>query len=419
MAAVPAIPVIVLLLVFLGIAIRKIGRFTFQIWQVMLLGAVAVLVTGQISPASALRAINPDVMLFLFGMFVVGVALHESGELLVLSNRVLRRARTPDQLLLLLVFSLGFFSALLMNDTLAIIGTPLALYLARSCRISPKLLLLTLAFSVTTGSVMSPIGNPQNLLVAVNGPVPNPFVTFAWYLAVPTLLCLALVYLFLRFAFRNEAWEREITLGNDGVKDGKLALLSRVSLVLLVVLIVVKVLASFAGIAPWLSLPVIALLAAVPVLALSGRRVEMVRKVDWETLVFFAAMFVLMEAVWESGVLQSFLGLFGEGITSIPVILWLSVIVAQFVSNVPWVALYLPVITEAGGSTAALMALAAGSTIGGNLSILGAASNVIIIQNAEKEGETLSFREFVKIGLPLTLVQVLVYWFFLGSRTVL
>jgi Na+/H+ antiporter NhaD/arsenite permease-like protein len=418
MAAVPAIPVIVLLLVFLGIAIRKIGRFTFQIWQVMLLGAVAVLLTGQISPASALRAINPDVMLFLFGMFVVGVALHESGELLVLSNRVLRRARTPDQLLLLLVFSLGFFSALLMNDTLAIIGTPLALYLARSCRISPKLLLLTLAFSVTTGSVMSPIGNPQNLLVAVNGPVPNPFVTFAWYLAIPTLLCLALVYLFLRFAFRNEAWEREITLGNDGVKDGKLALLSRVSLVLLVALIVVKVLASFAGIAPWLSLPVIALLAAVPVLALSGRRVEMVRKVDWETLVFFAAMFVLMEAVWESGVLQSFLGLFGEGITSIPVILWLSVIVAQFVSNVPWVALYLPVITEAGGSTAALMALAAGSTIGGNLSILGAASNVIIIQNAEKEGETLSFREFVKIGLPLTLVQVLVYWFFLGLHLV-
>jgi Na+/H+ antiporter NhaD/arsenite permease-like protein len=130
----------------------------------------------------------------------------------------------------------------------------------------------------------------------------------------------------------------------------------------------------------------IALLAAVPVLLLSGRRVEMVRKVDWETLVFFAAMFVLMESVWESGVLQSFIGLFGEGITAVPVVLGLSIVVSQFVSNVPWVALYLPVITEAGGSMASLMALAAGSTIAGNLSILGAASNVIIIQNAEKEG---------------------------------
>jgi Na+/H+ antiporter NhaD/arsenite permease-like protein len=261
---------------------------------------------------------------------------------------------------------------------------------------------------------MSPIGNPQNLLVALNGPVPNPFVTFAVYLAVPTLLCLVLVYLFLRVAFRNEAWEREITLNNDGVKDERLALLSRVSLVLLVALIIAKVAGSFLGLGSWLSLPAIALAAAVPVLALSGRRVEMVRKVDWETLVFFAAMFVLMESVWESGFLQAFIGLFGEGITSIPVILGLSVVVAQFVSNVPWVALYLPVITEAGGSVAALMALAAGSTISGNLSILGAASNVIIIQNAEKEGETLGFREFVKVGLPLTLVQVLVYWFFLG-----
>jgi Na+/H+ antiporter NhaD/arsenite permease-like protein len=414
MAPVPAIPVIVLLLVFAGIAIRKVGRFTFRIWQVMLLGAVAVLLTGQISPLSALQAINPDVMLFLFGMFVVGVALCESGELLLLSNRVCRRAGDTRRLILLLVFSLGFLSALLMNDTLAIIGTPLVLYLARMNRVSPKLLLLTLAFSVTTGSVMSPIGNPQNLLVAVQGPVENPFLTFAWYLAIPTVICLGLVYLFLRVAFRTEDWDREITICSEEVKDARLALLAKVSLAVLVALIALKVIGSFIGPGGWISLPLIALLAAAPVLALSGRRVEMVRKVDWETLVFFAAMFVLMEAVWESGVLQSFFALFGEGITAIPVILGLSVVVSQFVSNVPWVALYLPVITEAGGSTAALMALAAGSTIAGNLSILGAASNVIIIQNAEKEGETLTFREFVRIGLPLTLAQVIVYWLFLG-----
>ena len=138
------------------------------------------------------------------------------------------------------------------------------------------------------------------------------------------------------------------------------------------------------------------------------------RKVDWETLVFFAAMFVLMESVWESGFFQSFILLIGGEITRIPVILGLSVAVSQFVSNVPFVALYLPVIARSGESMAALMALAAGSTIAGNLSILGAASNVIIIQNAEKEGETLTFPEFVKIGLPLTMLQVLVYWFFLG-----
>jgi Na+/H+ antiporter NhaD/arsenite permease-like protein len=415
MSFAPTIPVIVLVVVFLGIAIRRIGRFTFRIWQIMLMGAVAVLVTGQISPVSALRAINLDVMIFLFGMFVVGVALHESGYLLSLSTRIFRRARSPDQLLLLLIFSLGILSALLMNDTIAIIGTPIAIYFSRMNRISPKLLLLALAFSVTTGSVASPIGNPQNLLVALHGSVGNPFITFARYLALPTAISLLLVYLFLKFAYRGEAWERGLTFNHEAVRDGRLALISRVSLGVLVALILVKIAGFFVGLDTWVTLPAIALLSALPVLALSERRIEIVRKVDWETLIFFAAMFVLMESVWESGFFQSFIQLIGGEITRIPVILGLSLTVSQFVSNVPWVALYLPAVTKSGESMAALMALAAGSTISGNLSILGAASNVIIIQNAEKEGETLTFPEFVKIGLPLTLLQALVYWFFLGA----
>jgi len=92
-----------------------------------------------------------------------------------------------------------------------------------------------------------------------------------------------------------------------------------------------------------------------------------------------------------------------------------SIILSQFISNVPMVALYLPVVKHLGVNARELMALAAGSTIAGNLSILGAASNVIILQNAEqKAGETVPFIEFVKIGVPLTAVNMLVYWLFLG-----
>jgi Na+/H+ antiporter NhaD/arsenite permease-like protein len=78
------------------------------------------------------------------------------------------------------------------------------------------------------------------------------------------------------------------------------------------------------------------------------------------------------------------------------------------------VALYLPVLSELGAATRGMMALAVGSTIAGNLSILGAASNVIIIQNAEKKaGETLTFWEFVRVGIPMTAVNAVVYWSFL------
>jgi len=81
---------------------------------------------------------------------------------------------------------------------------------------------------------------------------------------------------------------------------------------------------------------------------------------------------------------------------------------------VPLVALYLPMLLEAGALTKEMMALAAGSTIAGNLTILGAASNIIIIQNAEKKGKaTLTFLEFVRVGVPLTIINLAVYWLFL------
>jgi Na+/H+ antiporter NhaD/arsenite permease-like protein len=95
-------------------------------------------------------------------------------------------------------------------------------------------------------------------------------------------------------------------------------------------------------------------------------------------------------------------------------IMGVSIMLSQLLSNVPLVALYLPVLTQAGASTAGMMALAAGSTIAGNLTILGAASNVIIIQNAEKRSSsTINFLEFVKIGAPLTVINAAVYWLFL------
>src|SRR5512136_2776073 len=115
----------------------------------MLLGAVVVLVTLQIPPLRALRAINVDVMVFLFGMFVVGEALEESGYLEHLSHRMLRSAKSVEGLVLLLILGIGLASALLMNDTLAIIGTPMVLLLAKRHSLPPKMLLLALAFAVT------------------------------------------------------------------------------------------------------------------------------------------------------------------------------------------------------------------------------------------------------------------------------
>ncbi|MBI2971908.1 MAG: anion transporter [Candidatus Aenigmarchaeota archaeon] len=406
------LPVAVLFAVFVLTAFRNIGGFRLPMWQVMLGGALAVLLAGQITLPHALAAVNFDVLLFLSGMFIVGRAMEESGYLSHLAYTFFRRARTADMLVLFILFVMGIASAFLLNDMLAIIGTPVVLLLARKNDMPPVVLLLALAFAVTIGSVMSPIGNPQNLLIATQGNMHNPFATFFSYLFIPTIINLLLAFAVLKIFYRSHFHRRRLNHAAEPIKDHALAQLAKVSLLLVLLLVAAKIALLFAGVSADFRLTYIALIAALPVVALSPRRIEIVRSIDWQTLVFFASMFVLMASVWETGFFQSFIN--GYDITSVHAIFIVSVLLSQVLSNVPLVALYLPLLGHLHASTASLMALAAGSTIAGNALILGAASNVIIIQRAEKQGTTISFLEFAKIGIPLTIINVAVYWLFLA-----
>ncbi len=405
------VPVIALAAVLILIAVRQLGEFKLQIWQIMLLGALVVLAFGRTTLRDAAYAINLDVMIFLGGMFVIGEAMQESGCLIHLFNKLFCRAKNLDQLLLLILFAMGFLSALLMNDTLAIIGTPFMLYLARTLKVSPKLLLLALAFAITTGSALSPIGNPQNLLISINGKLANPFLVFLQYLFLPTFVNLLLAYLLLRFFYRDHFQNGPLQICQEDILDPRLSYLSCISIILLLVLISAKIGAVILGHGEEFRLTYIALFSALPIVIFSERRYDVLKHIDWRTLIFFASMFVLMDSVWRSGAVQTLLAANSFNFTSVPSILALSVLFSQIISNVPFVALFQPLLMNP--STRDLMALAAGSTIAGNLFILGAASNVIIIQNAEKSGETLTFLDFARVGVPLTLLNVLVYWIFL------
>ncbi len=407
------LPLVVLLGVLALIAARKVGTVRVAIWQAMVAGALVVLASGRITPAAALDAIDSEVMLFLLGMFVLGEALVESGYLYAVAYRWLSRVRTTDTLVLAVVVASGLASALLMNDTLAIIATPLVLRLALEHRIAARLLLLALAFGITTGSAMSPIGNPQNLLIAVRGPIEAPFVDFLQALALPTFINLLLCYLVLRLLFRDEFHRIPLVHSPVAETDPALARLARAGLWLIVAGIALRILLPAAGFAQQLPLSLVALLGATPVLLFSPRRLSVLRAIDWSTLAFFAAMFVLMASVWESGVLQHWLDVPGRNLAALPTVLGVGVLLSQLISNVPLVALYLPVLQAHAADTGTLLALAAGSTIAGNLLILGAASNVIIVQRAERRGAMLRFLDFARAGIPLTLLQTIVYWLFL------
>lgn len=401
--------IIILFLVFILIIVRKIGKFRLHIWQIMTLGAAGVLVTGQISVADSVKSVNLNVLLFLFGVFVIGRSLEDSGYLGHLTYCIFRRARSMDMLVVTIMVVMGFASAILMNDTLAIIGTPVMLHLAGKHGISPRLLLLALAFSITTGSVMSPIGNPQNILIALDGDIANPFVTFLRYLFLPTVINILLAFAVLRLCFRQSFTTGGLNHSEEPIRDPRLAFLSMLSLLVLVILIILKIGLILFHASFTLELTYMSLIAAIPIMA-HTQRLNILSRIDWHTLVFFISMFILMQSVWDTGFFQHQIDRIPLDTASTPMILAVSIILSQFISNVPLAALYLPILIHAGAGVPQLMALAAGSTIAGNLTILGAASNVIIIQNAEKYGHTIGFMDFFKIGIPLTIVNSAVYY---------
>ncbi|MCP5455219.1 MAG: anion transporter [Thermotogae bacterium] len=374
-------------------------------------GAVLVLITGQISFKDAVKAVNPDVLIFLFGMFIVGEAFGRSGFIYHIAYNLFSKARNSDTLLLFIIFSMGLLSPFFINDTMVIVSTPLIIYIAGKYKLPVKPLLLAMAFSVTTGSVMSPTGNPQNLLIALNSGLENPFITFFRYLSLPSVINLFMIFIMIKLFYRKDLKRKNISLEKDTIKDPHLAKLSEISFIITFLMIFLKIISVFAGMGDIFKITYIAIAAALPILIFSPRRFEILKNTDYKTLIFFTSMFVLMQSVWNTGLFQKITEHFN--LNSVPVILLLSVIISQFISNVPFVSLYMPILSHMNSSPVHFMALAAGSTIAGNLFFLGAASNIIILQSAEKQNEHISFTDFSKIGIPLTAINIFIYLFFL------
>ena len=391
----------ILAVVFLLIMVRRVGKFRLPIWGIMTAGALAALLFQTISISSAISAVQLDVIAFLFGMFVFGAALDKSGLLHSVVLRGFTKAKNKRQVMLIFMITTAAAAALFMNDTVAVIGAPLAMFCAAKFGIPVVRMLLALCFAVTFGSAATPIGNPQNLLIALSG-VPDAFVTFAIYLVVPSVLCLFISY---KFLARGISSESVVMDKSDGVFDDRLSSICKISFVLILLAVAARIVGSFFGYE--VSFIWIAAAGALPLLLFSSKRLELLKSVDYRTLIFFVSMFILMEAVWESGVLQVLLP---ESLTvSIPVMVTAGAVVSQFVSNVPFVLMVLPLLETAAASVPLYMAASAGCTAAGALTILGAASTIIIIQRAEKEGESLSFLTFLKSGIPITLAAVVIY----------
>jgi Na+/H+ antiporter NhaD/arsenite permease-like protein len=400
----------VLLAVLILIVLQPYLPWGMPVWLSMTLGAVLVLLGGSISGSQAWHAIDWNVIAYLFGTFIVGRALEDHAVLPYYADRWMRRPYAYRVYLAPMMLFFALASAVLMNDTVVLMVTPWLLLMARQQGVSAEPWCLALAYSVTIGAMLTPVGNPQNLFVALQSGMPQPFWHFVRAFAGPSLLALVFIYFMLLWRYRS-VFARVHEAKKVHPKPCPKAWRSlRWSLLLLLVLMLLKAL-SMAWHWPY-SLPfaAISLIAALPVVCGFQDRIQLMRRVDYTTLLFFVAMFILMKAVWLSAWVQHDVVSRMQSIHQPWLILVLSTLLSQVVSNVPAAALYLPLLKHAGASMHQWLALIVGLNVSGNLLMVGAASNLIIVQLAQKRGQrAFSAASFSLLGVPITLFCMLVY----------
>jgi Na+/H+ antiporter NhaD/arsenite permease-like protein len=416
-------------LVYTLIAVRRIKSIVVPSWVAMLIGASLMLLLQVTSIDEAYNAIKFDVILFLLGMFIVVSALEVSGVLHSITLKLLGYAKSTDRLILLILVVMGTLSAFLMNDTIALVATPIILGIAKT-GIDPKPLLITLAFAVTIGSAMTPIGNPQNFLIAVESGMRAPMLEFLRYLALPTLANYIVTYYILRLYFRRGNGKSIIINNKNGNDDNithahahtnkvdyRLSRISKVIAGLMLLMFFIVSITEALGYDMHINMSHVAVIGALAVIALAnGNRIRILRNVNYGIIILFIAMFVFMHGLEKAGVISMISSTMQLNTDSILSIVSASVILSQFMSNVPFVAFYTKVMHVNGfdgSDVKEWVALAGASTLAGNLTLLGAASNLIILEAAAKSRHTFTFLEFFKIGSIVTCANIAILLLFL------
>ncbi|WP_151193749.1 SLC13 family permease [Cysteiniphilum sp. JM-1] len=405
------LPLLLLVIIFIAASLRKVGRFSAPIWLVMLVCAIIVIASGNISLQQAWQAIDLPTIFYLITVFFIGSALHDSRLLDVMLVKYVVRHASQEKLLCILCFGSGLLSALFLNDTIAIVGADIVITLIKRHSLASTPYLYALAFSMTIGSVFSPIGNPQNLLIA--GHLSTPFISFFGYLFIPSMITLYACYRLIAFVSRKELclpMSTNISMTESVSINVKAVTPVIIALISFVILIILKVLLTLIEM-PLISLTYIALIACLPIIIAYQRRMAVFKHLDWTSIIFFVAMFVFMHAVWLTGITQSFLSTHQAWLLNPLSLIMIGFVLSQMLSNVPAVMLLLPLLNPYGQTSELFIALAVGSTLSGNLSMLGAASNVILFQSAERvKIFAFRFASFLCIGLILSLIFLGCYW---------
>ena len=363
-------------------------------------GAVAMVAFGVLTPEQVYRdAISWDTLVLLLGMMVITSVMARAGIFRWVSWVALRRAHGPRALLAVLVLVSAALSALLVNDTVCVMCTPLVIALVEAAGLPALPYLLGLAFAANAGSVATLTGNPQNMLIGTLSGIS--YLQFSKALLLPALIGTLAVLCVLLVAFRRElSWKRLTVAVAPPPLDRKLALLCAAGLAFVL-----------AGFLLGYSLAWTAMTGAALLLAFSRQPPkEMFAQVDGTLLLFFAGLFVVTHGVAQAGLAErihaALAPLFGDNATQQTLRFGLFTVGAcQLVSNVPFVLLAAHWVPKLADPHLAWLSLALVSTLAGNLTPVASVANLIVLELAGSKGK-MPFLRFLWLGALCTFIPL-------------
>ena len=395
---------VVFCVTYLVIASRQLHWIGLDRPAGAVVGAVAMVVVGGLPMDAAMKAIDLHVVVLLFGVLLIAAYLAEARFFRLTAYLVLTRAKSARSLLFGLTFITGALSALLLNDTVCVLLTPLVVAVIVEARLPALPYLLALASAANVGGVVSFSGNPQNMIV---GAAAHDTIGFAQYFAITLpagAACLVANAAVILWLFRKE------------LPAGPLAERSPPKPAINVPLAVksLAALALFAGLAAaGISLAGAAMTAAALLMIVARTPPKQAFAfVDWQLLVFFAGLFVVVAGIAHAGVLTRLFDVVAPLVArgdaaGDAAFVGLVVVASNVVSNVPLVLVAVEWVPSMPDPTWGYIMLAVASTLAGNLTLFGSVANIIVMEGAGPRGE-IGFWRFLRYGVVITIVDLAV-----------
>ncbi len=416
------IPILVFLVVYAAITFELVNKAAAA------LAGVGVLVVLRVTTEHhAVGYVDFETLMLLTGMMILVSLIKKSGFFTIVSVKIAEITKgSPVKILVLFSVVTALMSAFLDNVTTVLIIIPIIIELTRGMGLNPRNYVFSQIFISNIGGTATLIGDPPNVIIGSKvGLSFNQFILNLTPTVIPVfIIVLGYIWFINRVEFKpiNTSMSKlvsvqllleKIRFEFANIKiDKNLMIKSLVCLFLAILLFITQ---TITGLAPG----VVALGMAMVLLIISRVDVEHVlEEVEWSTLLFFTGLFILVGVLEEYGVIEwiahnVFLNVGNNPYVIVLMVLWVSGIISGFLDNIPFTITMIPIIhllleSNPIPNNILWWALALGACFGGNITIIGASANIISVGIAKKYGVEISFIDFMKKGLIVTLISLFV-----------